>query len=66
VREDVIETCRRVAEQHARAVDFYLYHASFDRLAGRDKLAAEMEKRAERERELGAEELRKAETAKDL
>jgi hypothetical protein len=57
------EIHRRVADQHSRAADLYLNHASIDRMAGHEELAAEMEKLAKREREREENELRIAKQA---
>jgi hypothetical protein len=54
---------RRSAALHARAADFYLDHAKLDRLIGLDELAATMEERAGREREMEAAEIRRADDA---
>jgi len=58
------EIHHRVADQHRHAVRFYLRHATLDRMAGREKLATEMDKLAESERDREADELHKAEEAR--
>ena len=54
------EIHRRAADFHRRVAEFYAFHAKLDRLAGYEGRASEMESRAMHERELEAEELRKA------
>jgi hypothetical protein len=54
IRREVLEIHHRVADIHARAAEFFTNHAIVDRMAGRLDLAAEMEARAERERDLEA------------
>jgi hypothetical protein len=62
-RHRVIEVHRLAAEFHRRAAAFYNKHAESDREHGLHELAAEMDKRAEREQQLEANELRLAEQA---
>jgi hypothetical protein len=52
---------RRAADLHRRAAEFYSFHAKLDRLAEYKGLASQMDIRAEHERVLEAEELRRAE-----
>jgi hypothetical protein len=63
VQLEAIEIHRRAADLHGRAAEFYVTHARLDRLAGKEELAARLERRAARERELEVEELRKADEA---
>ena len=63
-RQRAVDIHRRAADFHRRAAEFYMFHAKLDRLAGYEGLASQMETRAEHERELEAEELRRADEAK--
>jgi hypothetical protein len=60
-QREAVELHRRAADLHGRAAEFYAGHAQFDRLMGKDELAAELERRAEHERGLEADELLRAE-----
>ena len=60
-QQRAVDIHRRAADFHRRAAEFYTFHAKLDRLAGYEGLASQMERRAEHERELEADELRKAE-----
>jgi hypothetical protein len=56
-----LEIHRRAAYLHRRAAEFYTSHAQFDRLSGHDRLAVELEARAEHELALEADALLRAE-----
>ena len=63
VQQRAEEIHLRAADFHRRVAEFYAFQAKLDRPAGYERHASQMESRATHERELEAEELRRADGA---